>query len=89
MTTTFTMRIDDTLKAEAEEVFDDIGLNLTSAITSFLKKCVAVGGIPFQLVRKSKHDMLLDCLHEAEEVANDPNAPRCTDPAKLREFLLS
>ena len=89
MTTTFTMRIDDVLKGEAEDVFEDIGLNLSSAITCFLKKCVAVGGIPFKLARQSKHDMLLQCLREAEEVANDPNAPRCTDPAKLKEFLLS
>ncbi len=89
MTTTFTMRIDDTLKGEAEDVFEDIGLNLSSAITCFLKKCVAVGGMPFQLVRQSKHDMLRDCLREAEEAANDPNEPRCTDPTKLREFLLS
>ena len=33
MTTTFTMRIDDALKSEAEDVFDDIGLNLSSAIS--------------------------------------------------------
>ena len=89
MTTTLTMRIDDALKADAEDVFEDIGLNLSSAITCFLKKCVDIGGIPFKLARKSKHDMLQDCLREAEEVARDPNAPRCTDPSKLREFLLS
>ena len=45
--------------------------------------------MPFQLVRQSKHDMLRACLREAEEAANDPNEPRCTDPTKLREFLLS
>jgi len=89
MTTTFTMRIDDALKNEAEDVFEDIGLNLSSAITCFLKKCVAMGGIPFTLARQNKHDMLLKCLHEAEEVANDPNAPTCTDPDKIEEFMLS
>ena len=89
MTTTFTMRIDDALKGEAEDVFEDIGLNLSSAITCFLKKCVAVGGMPFQLVRQSKHDMLLQCLREAEEVANDPHAPTCTAPDKIEEFMLS
>jgi len=45
--------------------------------------------MPFKLVKQSKHDMLLACLREADEVANDPNATRCTDPAKLKEFLLS
>jgi DNA-damage-inducible protein J len=89
MTTTFTMRIDDALKADAEELFDDIGLNFTSAITTFLKKCVAVGGIPFQLVRQSRDERLKIYLKEAEDAINDPGEPRCTDPAKLREFLLS
>lgn len=89
MTTTLTMRIDSALKDEANDLFDDIGLNMTTAFTCFLKKCVDVGGIPFKLARKSKHDMLLDCLREAEEVAHDPNAPTCTDPDKLEEFMLS
>ena len=36
----------------------------------------------------SKHARLLAALREAEEVASDPNAPTCTDPDKLEEFLL-
>ena len=91
MTTTFTMRIDGDLKANAEELFDDIGLNLTTAITSFLKKCVAVGGIPFQLVKpkKTPHEVTLEAFEEAKRIARDPNTPCCTDPDKIEEFMLS
>lgn len=88
---TLTIRINDDLKAEAEEFFDDIGMNMTTAVTCFFKKCVNTGKIPFTLERKSrdKHAELLEALREAEEVANDPNAPTCTDLSKLDEFLLS
>ena len=89
MTTTLTIRMDDTLKADAEDFFDDIGMNLTTAITCFFKKCLATGEIPFTLSRQSRHDRLLAALKEAQEVETDPNAPTCTDPDKLAEFMLS
>ena len=89
MATTLTIRMDEDLKAEAEEFFDEIGMNMTTAVTCFFKKCLAVGEIPFKLGTMNKHARLLAALREAEEVANDPNAPTCTDPDKLEEFLLS
>ena len=91
MTTTLTIRLDDELKAEAEELFEDLGLNLTTAITCFFKKAINENAIPFSVGRKKKdkHAHLLECLREAEEVANDPNAPTCTDPDNIEEFLLS
>lgn len=89
MTTSLTIRMDDALKADAEEFFDEIGMNMTTAITCFFKKCLAVGEIPFKLSRQSKRDRLLAALKEADEVANDPHAPTCTDPDKLEEFMLS
>ena len=49
MTTTLTIRMDDALKADAEDFFDDIGMNLTTAITCFFKKCLATGEIPFTI----------------------------------------
>ena len=89
MTTTLTIRMDDALKADAEDFFDDIGMNLSTAITCFFKKCLATGEIPFTLSRQSRHDRLLAALKEAQEVETDPNAPTCTDPDKLEEFMLS
>lgn len=91
MTAAVTIRVDSDLKAEVEELFEEIGLNMTTAITCFFKKCVDTGAIPFTLARKKQnwHDKLLQIKREADEVANDPNAPRCTDLSKLDEFLFS
>ena len=52
MTTTLSIRMDEDLKADAEEFFSDIGMNMTTAITCFFKKCLDVGEIPFKLGRK-------------------------------------
>lgn len=43
------VRIDDGLKREAESLFDELGLNMTTATTLFLKQCVRCRGIPFEL----------------------------------------
>ena len=89
MTTSLTIRMDESLKADAEDFFDDIGMNMTTAITCFFKKCLATGAIPFKISRPNKYERLLAAIREANEIANDPNAPYCDDPKKLKEFLLS
>lgn len=45
-----TIRIDDDLKRESESVFQDIGLNMTNAVTIFLRQVVKQRGIPFALI---------------------------------------
>ena len=89
MTTSLTIRMDDELKFAAEEFFESLGMNLTTAVTCFFKKCLDVGEIPFTLSNKRRMERLQMYLKEAEEVANDPNAPTCTDPDKLEEFMFS
>lgn len=41
--------VDPNLAIKAESIFDQIGINTTTAINIFLKKVVATGGIPFDL----------------------------------------
>lgn len=43
------IRIDDTLKKQAENVFSEIGISLSAATTIFLKQVVRYNGIPFEL----------------------------------------
>ena len=90
MTTTLSIRMDEDLKAEAEEFFSDIGMNMTTAITCFFKKCLDVGEIPFKLGRKkTPREITLEAIEEAKRLERDPNAPSCKDLDKLDEFLFS
>lgn len=45
----FTFRIDPKVKQEAENVFYDVGLTMSDAINIFFRKCIAEGGIPFEV----------------------------------------
>lgn len=44
--TNINVRIDTDLKQSAESLFSDLGLNMSTAITMFLKSAVSHDGIP-------------------------------------------
>ena len=48
-TTSITIRIDAELKKQAEELFQELGMNMTTAITIFTKAAVREQRIPFEL----------------------------------------
>lgn len=43
------IRVDDTLKKQAETIFTELGISLSAATTMFLKQVVRCNGIPFEL----------------------------------------
>ncbi|MDR1271667.1 MAG: type II toxin-antitoxin system RelB/DinJ family antitoxin [Clostridiales Family XIII bacterium] len=46
--TRLNMRVDETLKAEANQLFSDLGMSLTTAVTIFLEQSVRDRGLPFK-----------------------------------------
>ena len=50
-TTNINVRVDTSLKKDAEKLFNELGLNMSSAITMFLKSAVSYEGIPFEIKR--------------------------------------
>ena len=69
----FSIRMNSELKTQSEELFRALGMNLTTAIQIFLKKCVAVGGLPFEVRFENYNPDTLAALREAEEIGRDPN----------------
>jgi len=51
---TTTLRIADDLKRECDIVLEDLGLNMTTAITAFLKQVVRTRTIPFIIGAQTK-----------------------------------
>ena len=46
-----TLRVDTELKKQAEELFSDLGLSMSAAITVFMKQAVREQRIPFTVSR--------------------------------------
>lgn len=55
-TTNVTLRMDKDLKEEADRLFADLGLNMSSAVNLFVRKAIRVQGIPFEIKRESGAD---------------------------------
>lgn len=74
-TSTYSLRIDSDLKAQAEAIYSSLGQTLSSAINAFLLQSVRSGGFPFEMrLNPNERDTVLALL-EAEAIANDPNVP--------------
>ena len=46
-------RIDDNVKQEADELFDNLGVSLSAAITIFIKRSISRRGFPFPIVEET------------------------------------
>jgi DNA-damage-inducible protein J len=46
------IRIDDDLKEQADLIFGELGLNMTTAFNIFVRQTVREGGIPFAVTTK-------------------------------------
>ena len=75
-TKAITVRIDDAVKAQAEAMLKDMGMNMTTYIASSLKALVRQKKIPFEIVTTQylADQIMLNELAVAEKEASDPNA---------------
>ena len=66
-TTNINVRVDANLKQSAESLFADLGLNMSTAITMFLKSAVNHDGIPFEVKRISPNAETKAALAEYDQ----------------------
>ena len=48
-TTNISIRMDADLKAQADALFNELGMNLTTAFNIFVRQSLREGGIPFEV----------------------------------------
>lgn len=48
-TTNLNIRVDEEVKRKAESIFNELGLNMSTAMNMFLRYSIRYGGIPFDL----------------------------------------
>jgi DNA-damage-inducible protein J len=68
------IRIDDGLKERADNLFAELGLNMTTAVNIFVRQAVRQGGMPFEITTKtdpfyseSNMRVLRQSIKEADE----------------------
>ena len=69
------VRVDDEIKNKASEIFTALGIDLLTAVRIFLIKCIAVGGLPFEMNINNSTINALSALErmgqKSKELGND------------------
>ena len=65
-----TINIDDNTKKEAQELFKDLGMNLTTAINIFLKQAIREQRIPFYVGEPKYKEEVYQAMKDVEQGKN-------------------
>ena len=87
MTTNLNIRIDKSIKDQAEEIFNEIGLNMTTAVNMFLKTAIREHGIPFELKLDVLNETTAAAIEEGRKLMLNPSTPRYSSMDALKVAL--
>ena len=87
MTTNLNIRTDKAVKDQAEEIFNQLGLNMTTAVNTFLRAVIRDQGIPFDLKLDVPNDITAAAIKEGRKMMSDPSAPRYSSMNALKKAL--
>lgn len=75
-TTNISIRMDVELKKQAEQLFSELGMNMTTAFNIFLRQAVRQQRIPFDVALETPNAETLEAFAEVERMKKDPNLGR-------------
>ncbi len=64
-------RIDSELKSQAEILFSELGMNMTTAFNVFLRQAVREGRIPFEITINTPNAETVAAFYETEKLLQD------------------
>lgn len=82
-TTNISIRMDTELKAQADELFNALGMNLSTAFNIFVRQSLREGRIPFEISLNQPSKETIAAMLEAERIARDPSVKGYTDMDEL------
>ena len=86
-TTNLNIRTDKDIKMAAEKIFDELGLNMTTAINIFLRQTIRENGIPFALRLNVPNATTVAAIEEGRKLAYDKTAKGYNNMADLKAAL--
>ena len=82
-----TLRVDKKLKEDAEELYSELGMSLTTAFNIFLRKSVREKGIPFDITLNVPNSTTIQAIEEGDKLANKSSTNRFVNTKDLMNSL--
>lgn len=86
-TTNLNIRTDKDVKDSAERLFDQLGLNMTTAVNMFLRQAIRENRIPFEVTLNVPNAITVAAINEGRRLAKDENVKGYSDIDELRAAL--
>ncbi len=88
-TSTMNIRMDKDVKEQAQRIFAQLGMDMTTAVNVFLRQAIRYNGFPFEVRLDTPNQETLDAINEVRQMKKDPSIGRSyTDVDKMMEELL-
>lgn len=81
------IRIDSSVKNQANELFNELGMDMSSAVNIFLRQCILRGGLPFKVEIPQYSKELIGAADEAKRISRDHDVPGYTSMEALKKAL--
>ena len=88
-TTNINIQMDSDLKAQADALFGELGMDLSTAFNIFVRQALREGRIPFNISLNQPNKETIAAMSEAERIAKDPSVKSYTDLYELFADLKS
>ncbi|HEM3628850.1 TPA: type II toxin-antitoxin system RelB/DinJ family antitoxin [Streptococcus suis] len=86
-TATINVRMDAATKKEAEQLFQSLGLNMSTAVNIFVKQSLRERRIPFVVGELPPNAETISAIEEGHKLMADASTPRFHTISALREAL--
>ena len=86
-TTNLNIRTDRDIKDQAELIFNELGLSMTTAINMFLRTTIREHGIPFPLKLDVPNEATATAIEEGRRIASDSRVKGYTSMNDLKAAL--
>ena len=85
--TNLNIRIEKEIKDQADRIFSELGLNMTTAINMFLRTTIRENGIPFALKLDVPNNTTAAAIEERRRIAYDSSVKGYSNMDDLKSAL--
>ena len=89
-TSNMNIRMDKDVKEQAQRVFANLGMDMTTAVNVFLRQVIRSNGFPFELRLDTPNEETMEAIREVQAMKKDPSIGKSyTDVDEMMKELLA
>lgn len=85
--TNLNIRTSKETKVAAEKIFEELGINTSTAFNIFLKAVIRENGLPFDMRVETPNAETVAAIEEGRKMARDPNVKKYSSVDEMRKAL--